>query len=241
MIYRGPSFLAVVWLATPPLHPPNLLSERCLSFSVFLCVCRRSSLLTAEEGGERGAKSYDGKKAWSSLNHSILPGCRTLATATKGSYAKDWELSCGRTIRMPNVTQVRPADEDLINVTNVKILEMWGMWRMCGYERNVTNYEECEGGRVGEMWGCESERKATNVRNVKMWEECDKNEECEVVRGMWQIWKEGVRRMRQMWGMWRCERNATNVRNVKVLEKCDKYEECKGMRGMRQLWKNWKW
>ncbi len=26
-------------------------------------MCRRSNLLTAEEGGERGAKSYDGEKA----------------------------------------------------------------------------------------------------------------------------------------------------------------------------------
>ncbi len=32
-------------------------------------MCRRSSLLTGEDGG--GAKSYDGKKALSSINNSI--------------------------------------------------------------------------------------------------------------------------------------------------------------------------
>ncbi len=47
MIYRGPSFLAV--LPPPPLPCP---SENCLSFSVFLCVVR-SSLLTVR-GGLRG-------------------------------------------------------------------------------------------------------------------------------------------------------------------------------------------
>ncbi len=44
------------------------------------------------------------------------------------------------------------------------------MRRMCGYERNVTNYKECEGARgerVGEMWGCEREEYSDGTRNVK--------------------------------------------------------------------------
>jgi hypothetical protein len=37
------------------------------------------NLLTVEgEGGGAGAKSYDSKKAWSSINHSILSGWRLL-------------------------------------------------------------------------------------------------------------------------------------------------------------------
>ncbi len=43
------------------------------NLSLFHClhVCRQSSLLTGK-GGMGGAKSYDGEKAWSSVNHSIL-------------------------------------------------------------------------------------------------------------------------------------------------------------------------
>jgi hypothetical protein len=48
-------------LAPPPPPPP-----------LSLHVCSRSSLLTGEGGGEGGAKSYGGEKAWSSMNHLIL-------------------------------------------------------------------------------------------------------------------------------------------------------------------------
>jgi hypothetical protein len=44
------------------------------------------------------------------------------------------------------------------------------MWRMCGYEGNVTNYEECEGARgkrVGEMWGCEREEGGRSIMTVR--------------------------------------------------------------------------
>ncbi len=38
-------------------------------------MCRWSCILTGEGGGGvGGTKSYEGEKAWSSLNHSILPG-----------------------------------------------------------------------------------------------------------------------------------------------------------------------
>jgi hypothetical protein len=34
---------------------------------------KRDNLLKGEGGGDRrGAKSYDGEKAWSSINHSVL-------------------------------------------------------------------------------------------------------------------------------------------------------------------------
>ncbi len=63
----------------PPLPP--LPSARCLSFSAFLCVAGRHTVLTGESGergegggGGRGAKLSDREKAWSSLNHSILSG-----------------------------------------------------------------------------------------------------------------------------------------------------------------------
>ncbi len=72
MIPKGPGFLAVVWFGSSPTPFPPLLSASCLFF-LSLPVCRRSSLLTGEGGGGGGgAKSYDGEKAWLSINHSIL-------------------------------------------------------------------------------------------------------------------------------------------------------------------------
>ncbi len=67
MIYRGPGFLAVVWFIPPPLPSAN-----CLSFSVFLCLAGRAYYRERGGGGERGAKSYNRKKAWPCINHSIL-------------------------------------------------------------------------------------------------------------------------------------------------------------------------
>jgi hypothetical protein len=57
----------MIWLAPPP--TPFHVSK--LSLFLRLPVCRRSSLLT-EEGMRGGAKSYDGEKAWSFINHLIL-------------------------------------------------------------------------------------------------------------------------------------------------------------------------
>ncbi len=45
-----------------------------LSLFLSLPMCRRSSLVTGGERG-RGAKSYDRKKAWPSINHSIHSAC----------------------------------------------------------------------------------------------------------------------------------------------------------------------
>jgi len=64
MNYRGPSFLAVVWLLQHPLH-----------FSPVSKHHRRHTdrMRTRERvEGRGGAKLYNGNKAWSSLNHSIL-------------------------------------------------------------------------------------------------------------------------------------------------------------------------
>jgi hypothetical protein len=76
MIYRRPCFLAVlhmIWLLPHPLS-----SASCLSFSVSLPVCSRSSLTGG--GGGVGAKSYDNEKAWLSINQSLLPGTYNSAT-----------------------------------------------------------------------------------------------------------------------------------------------------------------
>jgi hypothetical protein len=64
MIYRAPGFLA------PP--PPLLLSTISkLDRQQTGRLIKRDNLLT--EGGG-GAKSYEGEKAWSSINHSVLSG-----------------------------------------------------------------------------------------------------------------------------------------------------------------------
>jgi hypothetical protein len=72
VIYRGPSFLAVV-SAPHPTPFPSPVSK----LSLFLSppVCRRSSLLMGERGrGGRGAKLYDREKASPSINQPILSG-----------------------------------------------------------------------------------------------------------------------------------------------------------------------
>ncbi len=63
MIYRRPDLLAVVYDLAP--SPPPLPSASLLS------------LLTGMGGGggEGGTKAYNGEKAWSSINHSILSAC----------------------------------------------------------------------------------------------------------------------------------------------------------------------
>ncbi len=58
MTYRGPGFLAIVWFGSYPTHSPSPISKLCL-FSRRGC-------------GRSQIKSYDGEKAWSSINLSIL-------------------------------------------------------------------------------------------------------------------------------------------------------------------------
>ncbi len=76
MIYREQGFLAVVCFGSSPTPSPSPVSKF-LSLSVFLCVAGRAYWLErGDVGGGGGAKSYDGEKAWSSINHSILSGSK---------------------------------------------------------------------------------------------------------------------------------------------------------------------
>ncbi len=80
MIYRGPGFLAVVWLGSSPINLSLFLSSP---------VCRWSSFLTEE--GERGwgrSKNHrTAKKQWSSVNCSILSGWRSALATLSVSVA----------------------------------------------------------------------------------------------------------------------------------------------------------
>ncbi len=60
-------------LAQPP---SSLFLQQVVSLSQSSCVPPVELIPTGEVGGGggRGAKSYDGEKAWSSVNHSILSG-----------------------------------------------------------------------------------------------------------------------------------------------------------------------
>ncbi len=69
--------------ATPPSHP-LLPSESCLSFSVFLCVAGRAYWRKKGVGGGEGAKSCNGEKAWSSINHLFLHSDPCFRTAVGG-------------------------------------------------------------------------------------------------------------------------------------------------------------
>ncbi len=75
IIYRGPSFLVVLWFGSSPAPPPPIFhpfpSANCLSFLVFLCVWGRwralSRILRPQESLDSSIK-----KAWQSINCSIL-------------------------------------------------------------------------------------------------------------------------------------------------------------------------
>jgi hypothetical protein len=64
MIYRGPSFLAVVLIG---FFPPSC--QQIVSFSPSSCVSLVE--LTERRGGGGGTKSHDSEKAWSSINHEL--------------------------------------------------------------------------------------------------------------------------------------------------------------------------
>jgi hypothetical protein len=72
MVYRGSGFLDVVFFGSSPTPYPPHPSVITLSLSSYVLLVE----LTDGEGGGggRGAKSYDGEKAWSSTKHSILSG-----------------------------------------------------------------------------------------------------------------------------------------------------------------------
>jgi hypothetical protein len=97
MISRGPGFLldddSAPW---PPLFPPPpLQSPTCLSFSV--------EFTDGKGGGGvvgRGAKSYDGEKAWLSIKHSILSG-QSILLCTPSLPAPCWGRG-GRGYALPS-------------------------------------------------------------------------------------------------------------------------------------------
>ncbi len=66
------AFTASHDLAPPQPPSPPLPSLSCPSVSLFLCVTGQAYWRAREDGGGAGAKSYDGEKALSSINHSIL-------------------------------------------------------------------------------------------------------------------------------------------------------------------------
>jgi hypothetical protein len=76
--YRGPGFLAVVWLDCK------------LSLVLSLPVCHRSSLLTGDRRrvGGLGAKSYECEKTWPSINHSILSAVLCLKSSFRAGMFK---------------------------------------------------------------------------------------------------------------------------------------------------------
>ncbi len=71
MIYTGPGFLAFVWFGSPHTLPPSLVCKLPLFLSL-----GETAYWRGEEWGGRGANSYDGEKAWSSINNSKLSDIR---------------------------------------------------------------------------------------------------------------------------------------------------------------------
>ncbi len=71
MIYRGHGFLCVGFNSSPISSPVSKLDGQHTE-----TLRKRNNLLTGEGGNGFGEepKSYDGEKAWSSVNHSILSG-----------------------------------------------------------------------------------------------------------------------------------------------------------------------
>jgi hypothetical protein len=70
--------------STPP--PPPFFNSSRFSPSSGGPMCRRSSLLTGGGGGcGEGAKSYDGEKAWPSVNLSMLSAPRVAVNIKSAS------------------------------------------------------------------------------------------------------------------------------------------------------------
>jgi len=93
-------------------------------------VCRRSGLLTGEEGGggREGAESYDGGKACSSIDNSILSGyTNTLMRVSESQYRRNvtfqfvWFLA------------------KMMYVLKNKILVTWRAYTVYGYKVQYMN------------------------------------------------------------------------------------------------------
>ncbi len=91
MIYRKPGFLSVVCFGSSPhpLNPPPTSPVSKLNWRHAGSLRKRDNLLTG-----KGAKSYQSKKAWSSLNHSILSGfifINSLLLSAGRCTREEWE------------------------------------------------------------------------------------------------------------------------------------------------------
>jgi hypothetical protein len=86
MINRGPGYLVELRFGSSPTHsltpsPVNKLDRRHTGR------LRKRDSLMAGKGGGLGAESYDCKKAWSSVNHSILS-----AVPTAPQHGINWQI-----------------------------------------------------------------------------------------------------------------------------------------------------
>ncbi len=115
MIYRGPGFLAVVWLGSSPINLSLFLSSP---------VCRWSSLLTEE--GERGwgrSKNHrTAKKQWSSVNCSIFSGWRSALATLSASVLLVEECSKLKGCAIPSV---------LVEAHQLRATDKIHLWRYC--------------------------------------------------------------------------------------------------------------
>jgi hypothetical protein len=75
MIHRGPDSLVVVRFGyTRSPHPPPLPAEALPATLIHAEKERQVAEGKGGGGSVRGVESYDRKKAWSSINHSVLSG-----------------------------------------------------------------------------------------------------------------------------------------------------------------------
>ncbi len=88
MIYRGPGFLAVVWIGFIPTPSVSKLDRRQTAR-----LRKRDNLLTGDRkgGGAGGAKLHDGENVWgSSINNSIPSGWVVLLSSFCGKQQTPW-------------------------------------------------------------------------------------------------------------------------------------------------------
>jgi hypothetical protein len=106
------------WLL--PHSIPPLSCQKVVSLSQSSCVSR-AGLIDSRGGGERGAKSYDGEKALVIYKSFNTPWVSYIGQGDKREQRKRLRAELRQDVSLPNVTQVRDVDEDLINAINVKM------------------------------------------------------------------------------------------------------------------------
>ncbi len=141
---EGPCFFRRRIISSSPMHTiPPLPSASCPCFSVFLGVSGRAYTDGREGGGGRGAKSYVGEKAWSSINHSILFDSPPPHTQT-WLWLGQWCPKCSafrQAILEVSHCQIFPENNSILSVKPLAVL------RLCTYEilaYNTYVQEECK-------------------------------------------------------------------------------------------------